>query len=356
MGKGHALLTLLGIVVLAGVGCSLVTSYDGFGSTGGAAAATCGPRIPPKPTTPTTTDEATFQRAAMKSIYFAPVGNQTLGYDLDENCTKPACSPLQPPAGEVKLGVDNVIGRFIGAFIDPKMDVAFTDVALKAGRFGLVVEMSKWNQQKNDSAVTVSLYNVIGVNVDGTKQASENGTDAYVVDAEEIKTGALAGSTNQDPAAYVTQGMLVARFPRFPLRLVAKTQATAAEGILTVVFLEASFVAKVSAGINGLQLSDAQMVGRIEASEMLRDIARIGYCPAGIADAGAGQQYAANKAALCSILDLTTTKATDGTNKKCSAASVAFGMDFTATSGPLSGGPAMPQLDECPGVMPDTCQ
>lgn len=354
MRRRRAVVTLVALASAATVatfatqGCSLITSYDGF-ATSSAATAPCGARIPGPPNVPITNDNGDVRRGALKAIHFAAPDNKqpTLGFDLDENCSMAACISYVPPkkGAPPKVGVDNAIGGFIGGAVAGGQSDAVTDAALKDGTFGLVVEVTKWNQQPNDSAVTVSLYNVVGINPGGSK-ANFAGNDAFVVDQSEIKTGSLAGSTHQDIKAYVTNGTLVAHFPTFPLRLIAKA-ASMKLGILSIAFTEASLVGTVKAVTNGVEMIGAQLVGRIEQVEILEDISRLGYCKIG--PDGGSESYEADKGLVCSFLDLTSSHTTDGKGQRCSAGSVSFGMDFVGTSVAPTPGPARAVLNECPG-------
>lgn len=101
-------------------------------------------------------------------------------------------------------------------------------------------------------------------------------------------------------------------------------------------------------------MDDAQIVGRLLDSELLRDLGQIGICrDPGKGDGGVA--YATAKAFGCSLLDLPAQKAVDGKNVQCTAASFAIGATFApaklapvaapATLGPdICGDPS----DKCP--------
>jgi hypothetical protein len=343
-----ALASAATVVIGATQGCSIITSYDGFASTS-SAAKTCGPRLPRAPSASAGPDDPAVLRGALQQIRFdAP----DLGYDLDENCSKLACVSrgAAGTGGAVEAGVDNALGGFLKLFVQG--DNNAVDRSLQLGAFGLFVELSKWNRQPDDSAVAVTLFNVVGVNTDSVKEARFDGLDTFVVDQSQVPMGSLPASS-QDVGAYVNNGILVAHFRVLPLRLPVK-DVGGTDGIFSAVFDEADLVGPISAGPNGLVLKGAQLVGRIGQKSILRGLGRIGYCMAGAPDGGP-QLYEGVKQRLCGILDLTDSIATDGKGQKCSSVSFAIHLDFAATKPAPKTGPAGAAFDECKGEPEDTC-
>jgi hypothetical protein len=314
MRSGRARRAFLGGVALAvaGIasaqGCSLVTSYDGFVEAG---APTCGRRIPPPPASPgSAADKA--GGPFIGAMRYAKYDNSdnSLGYDLDEHCDKGACAATKKPFGN-----DDTIGAFIPNITS--RNPAFGDDLLSHGEDGLIVKLDGWNGEATDAKVTVTLYNVAGVNgaVGGTGDASFVPDDTFIPRTEDLGgTGVVATPPNLAPRAYVTGNVLVAPFATLNVRLIAEKPRAA----INVLLHEAFLVGKINAAANGGLSLDAQIVGRVLGNEMLDDIGRLGTCPG-------TTEYRQGQAALCGLLDLTASKTTDGLNQKCVAGSFAIG-------------------------------
>ncbi len=326
-------------------GCSLVTGYDGFTGTSTAA---CGNRIPANTAKPAAaaTDTGTLVGAA-QTLRFAGAAAAlpaTLGLDLDENCESAACAPKtgQPRT----IGVDNVLGKFIGK-LNPQEDISVT--AIKHGTLGLLVEVTKWNGTENDDEINVSLFNVAGVNgvADGGAESKNDGNDRYIVRDTDVQAVPVPKFTFTSSKAYVTKKQLVARFEQVRLRVVDPTAA----GIVAVdlPIVEAVLVGTVALVKAGIEMRDAQLVGRVRDSDMLRILSQLGLC-------SDSPNYSGLKSDLCGIIDLTDSKNTDGSRRSCTSGSIAIGLAIApakrdlATTAPATLGPYL-----CPDNPSDTC-
>jgi hypothetical protein len=339
----------LAVAVLAigiAAGCSLVTSYDGFSGVDGAKE--CGQRIPTAPRPVGTPDKGTLVGAAQKLRYVDLPGLTPLGYDLDENCAGPACRPRA--GGEPKkVGIDNSIGTFIAGLAMSSDPTGITVDLLKRGRYGIVLQITRWNGTDDDDSLTVSLYNVAGVNgsTDGGASAAFEGSDEFVAAASDLRAPPLGGSNYEDPQAHVTRKTLVARFPQLRFRTLTPV-ANGAFAAFDIVLVEARLVGKIALVAGGIRMDDAQLVGRAPETGVLRNLSQLGLCRD-------GGSYAPTKGSVCGRLDLTESKVTDGKNQKCVAGSFAIGLTILPAKLASAPAPLEVESDFCNGEPADTC-
>lgn len=326
-------------------GCSLVTGYDGFYG----ASATCGARVPAPPAkSANKTATGTFVGAAQTFRFANDAGAQpaTLGLDLDEHCQFPACVPKSGNPRD--LGVDNVLGKFISEKLRPQEDISIR--AIKNGTLGLLVEVTNWNGAEDDE-IDVSLFNVAGINgsADGGAQSVNDGSDVYIARDEDVKAlppvPKFAFTSNK---AYVTKRQLVARFLLVRLRVITPTTPTTIAAI-ELPISDAVLVGTVSLVKGGIEMKDAQLVGRVLDRDMLSIISQLGLCPD-------STDYSDRKSDLCGIVDLTDSTNTDGEKRPCTSASISIGLAIApakrdpATTAPAPLGPYL-----CPDNPSDTC-
>jgi hypothetical protein len=336
---------LIGCGALAAVeGCSLVTSYDGFS---GVSAVTCGDRIPTNTAkgSATGTDKGPLVGAAQTFRFVDQSGTlpAKLGLDLDENCQSAACEPKA--GGPRALGTDNVLGAFISQ-LQQQSDLSI--VALKHGTIGLVVEVKGWNGTDNDDALAVSLFNVAGVNgdADGGAQSVNDGGDLYIPRDTDLLSSPVAKPLFTSSQAYVARKRLVARFEQVRLRVIAPTKV----GVVAVelALVDAALVGTVTLAKGGIEMPDAQLVGRVKDTDILRVLAQLGLC----ANTG---EYSTIKSQVCGVIDLTDAKATDGKRRPCTSGSLAIGLAIAPARLAAQTAPAAVGPYQCAGDPPDSC-
>lgn len=339
-------LGLLGVLA----GCSAILSFDNFTGKDPLAAGCPLKRWPERPNTAPggTNDNIVGVTRAMK---LTSASGGTIGFDLDGLCTCPdKGSCRNPKAAQAACdiaggGIDNSAGAFLGAFQVKDQDLA--DGILK-GRHGIAVRLDRYNGLPNDPDVTVTLYNVVGVDgkLDGTGTAKLDGTDVFTVD--KASTGGpelLARFVAVD--AYVAGGVLVAPLD-FDLRFV-NVQPQLGPLAVTEAMKSVRLVGKIDDARNGkLTMKDALLVGRIPVSTMFARAASASSC----SDAGLYPQFLE---AVCGSLDLPTEEADDGKDKACDALS--FAMKLEIGPGNLAPESAASPLDQTPcEAMPRACK
>ena len=323
----------------------MVTSYDGFS---GLSAATCGDRIPPNTAKPSgaANDKGPLVGAAQTFRFKDVEGGvpPKLGFDLDENCASAACAPT---AGAARaLGIDNVLGTFIGG-LNPGPDISID--ALKHGTMGLVVQVNGWNGTENDDALAVNLFNVAGVNgsADGGAETVEDGGDIYIPRDTDLQTAPVAKVLFTSSEAHVSKKRLVAHFAEVRLRILTPTLAG------TIVpfelsFVDAAIVGTISLSKGGIEMPDAQLVGRVRDTEILRTLSNLGLC----SNTGT---YSTFKSQLCEVIDLTDARNTDGKRRSCTSASLAVGLAIAPAKVAAETAPAPLGPYQCATDPTDTC-
>lgn len=340
----HALLLIAGAGLAAFEGCSLVTSYDGFSGRSGE---TCGDRVPANTAKPSgTAEENRPLVGAAQTLRFKDVEGgvpSKLGLDLDENCESAAC---EPKAGAPRTrGIDNVLGTFIGN-LNPGPDISID--LIKAGQIGLVVQVNGWNGTESDDAVAVNLFNVAGVNgaADGGARAVNDGGDVYIPRDTDLQTAPVAKVLFTSSEAYISQKHLVARFAEVRLRILTPTQA----GLVAfeLAFVDAAVVGTISLSKGGIEMPDAQLVGRVRDTEILRTLSNLGLC----SSTGA---YSTFKSQICGVIDLTDARNTDGKSHSCTSGSLAVGLAVAPAKVAAAPAPAPLGPFLCATDPTDTC-
>ena len=326
-------------------GCSLVTGYDGFT---GASTATCGPRIPANGAKPagTAADKGALVGAA-QTFRFVDVEGQlpkVLGLDLDENCQTIACASKSDSTRVP--GVDNALGKFISQ-LQQQADISLT--AIRNGTIGLVVQVNGWNGTDSDDAVAVSLFNVAGLNgsTDGGAPSTSTGEDLYVPRDEDLLSSPVAKPAFTSSQAYVSRKQLVARFDQVRLRVLSPN-ATGTPVTVELILVDAAVVGTIVLAKGGIQMADAQLVGRVRDTDMLRTISQLGLC----SDTG---NYSTLKSQLCGIIDLTDAKTTDGRKRPCTSGSIAIGLAVAPAKLATGTAPAPLGPYLCPNDPADNC-
>lgn len=168
-----------------------------------------------------------------------------LGYDFDGRCTTLdstdlICAPAPgfTPVADGPGGVDNVFAQSIAPLLDVFVPGFFAqaNIDLDRGRFGILVRVAGWNGLPDDPLVEVGVVDgVEGLRMgetlgdggmvaedasvpleDGgmrTRSLRWDGTDRWYANEGSFLAGDPATPLTRDRAAYVANGMLVARSP-----------------------------------------------------------------------------------------------------------------------------------------------
>ena len=231
-----------------------------------------------------------------------------------------SCKGLGPLKCDRKGGGDNAAATLIalyqnGPALDPQDD---PNPALRAGRGGILLDLSAYNGKDDDSAVGVALLFAAGVrDIDGGLGAVPrwDGTDVWVAEQRAfIDTEALRYVARE---AYVAGGLLVARFENTPFNLGGSgSRLNAREFVVSarVIRKESGEAVRLDKGRIGVRIAIETILdyagGRLLSGKSLCD-------PTG------------NRANLlttaCGLADLSTNLTSPDANAPCDAISYALG-------------------------------
>ena len=350
----------------AGVACSLVFPFDGYGpgsplvdaGPADAAAIDAADAFSPgcplaRPPAPPATDDPggtdTNITLAISALLLGAGTATTPGLDVDGLCTCPDPPPCVSPQrvcdrdGGVDNAFDDLVGRF-GAFGAP-IDQQKVQASLDKGATSVVAVIYRYNGLPNDTSVELGLIASLGMNTDDAGdpiRPRHDGTDEWTVDPASItnKSEPFIPKTIAT-AAYVSGGVLVARGPL----IISLGSATA----VPIALEDGVFTGRlVHDGI--WRITDGRITGRWSTGKLLTSFAVIAdpldktafLC----GDSGA---YLAYKPQLCAAADISANAADDLTGKKCDAMS--FGMGFDAVEAKL--GALAPPRTQKSGCGPD---
>jgi hypothetical protein len=270
-----------------------------------------------------------FSGAARRYSFAAKRPDNTkLGFDLDGLCTchpdNGSCiSPNGPKAPcDDPDGIDNAANDIIkNIFL---RGATGGDATVDVGKNGIGIQIDDYNGGADDQDVTVQLYNVVGIDgdPDGGQVPAFDGNDKFVVEREQLTRTANLTSQYIDTQAYVKGGVLVARFPKLDVRFVPPPTSENIAGRTTQIPLtQALFVSRISVTGGQVRLSSTQLIGRMTASDALREIARIGTCPT-------SPDYQGAKQITCNTVDTPSDPNRDGKGDFCDAISFAIGVEI----------------------------
>ncbi len=330
-------------------GCSLLTKYDDFtgdsvdaslvdaapkdaGREAAYEASTedtlCSPSIPLVPNVSSIPvmgiAQRTFAGVVSNLRLTQAAGGCVLGKNLDgldTSCVDggdpPACAPVDPLGRNCDQsgGIDNAAQSplFDSSNIgNSKVNILAewpADVA--AQRSGFVLSISSYAGELNNPEVNVDYYPDVGV-------ADGGGT---LIDNAAISAGR---GVFENTAAYVNNGVLVAKFARLPLHYAFFFTDTPDTQLSAVIWISDAWiighpVLDVDAG--GLRMDDAQLVGRIVSDDFVAFLANLDTCVT----------YS-DMSQVCGLLDLTDGPSNDGKGPGCDAISFAVGFDLSPTT------------------------
>ena len=303
------------------------------------------------------------------------------GYDLDNTCTcpgPPSClQPPQPMGAPVSASCDDSQGRDntdILLFRDlPAAASTGTnqiDQGLTAGQYGLVLVISGYNGQENDSEVIVDFYVSNGLARDadgGIPTPKFDGTDLWTRDPNSLQGGQPNGQPMYtDRTAYVSGTVVVAHMPQLPIAFGDRSYLGGATmqlvGAVIVGQLEAQPIGDSGSGTVGFALIKGTIAGRWPTSQILSTLATIpteGGFLCG-SDTPNALSYGIIKEVVCAAADIATVSTEDNSTPLAPCDAISVGMQFTAVPaqlGPvMAGAPVLagcqdagvPWSDHCP--------
>lgn len=355
-------------------GCSLITSFDGYGGVdAGTIDPSCSARksipLPPDKVTSRSPRTLTGMMQSAKFIDITPTGPVPLpGYDIDEVCSSPtnkkgSCSnPAGIQADQEGTGADNAIAQNVASLGDARdFQVLITtprDVIqenIENGKHGLAIRIDGYDGP-NDDKVTVDVINVVGIvgSGDGGAKANFDGNDRLVLDVADLTSTTLQSKAN-DPNAFVRDGMLYALFrEEFRIRLVAPSVDNKTRELIElptfIPLMHMRLIGKVEpqAG-GGLKMTTATITGRLPIASLFEAVFAYGVCP----ERG-NFNNVDNK--ICSIADVLASGATRAATP-CDAVSFAFQLNVVPVA-PLderTSRAAPPVTPVCTSKRPTTC-
>jgi hypothetical protein len=286
------------------------------------------------------------------------------GFDLDNvfTCCDGGASSCTPPVlgshCDENGGRDNSGGQLIAslALLDPTVFNSTTiSERLQDGVYSLIVQVSDYNGQANDTQIVAGLYASDGQQPDadgGIPLAKWDGTDVWTIDDQFVLNGADASPilpNHFDAHAYVANGTMVMQV-NFPLSL-----GTSATGAITIALTGGVITATVvPVPGGGYRLENGQVAGRWNASSVLTaaqslTLAGSPICPGTTLYSNVKQQ-------ICAAADIATDPTEDNKGMTCDALSVAFGYtaDPALMGAVISGGTKAATCGDA-GLTMDNC-
>ena len=248
-------------------------------------------------------------------------------------------------------GRDNQEGRLLATFAQlapGSFDQDTINQRFASGKESLLLQVSHYNGQANDTQVSVAMFASHGLVPGpdgGATTAQWNGTDTWTVDPRFVVGGGDAGPvvpTHFDIHAYVVGGVLVAKM-ELPLPFPANgvdIDLTAAIGM-----------ARIEPALGSFRLAEGMLAGRWTASSVLTWLqtfrSAFGYICKGTA------LYSNVKQTICGSLDVVGDPTQDRTGATCDAMSLALA--FTADPAQLGSSATGATPSTCPDAGPDDC-
>jgi hypothetical protein len=220
----------------------------------------------------------------------------------------------------------------------PGLNEISLNQALSRGKYGLVIAVSQWNGQPNDTQVNISLFVSNGLTADDAGNVTPvkgDGTDVWTIASGSLLGGdSLAGvdcgSGNPqcapvyyDDNAYVTGGTIVGSVD-FTIAL-----GGSGSGTVNVDLTGSVVLATIVASTGGWSLTNGTIAGRWATSKLLSSLAAIND-PLNTGEylCGSDSTYGLVKSDICSAMDIAADPNLDQTGAPCDAISISLG--FTA--------------------------
>ncbi|WP_394822082.1 hypothetical protein [Pendulispora albinea] len=294
-----------------------MTSFDGYVPDKPGCELKTWPK-PPKSAEPGSPNTLTGATRALR--FGADTAGNSPGFDLDGLCTCPDRGSCTTKAGsggrcDSPNGVDNTGASILALLFGSEKLLE----GIEHGLHGLFVQIDEYNLQASDRKVSVSLFNVVGVNgkTDGTGSATFTGNDEFIMDTESMAFEAQPGSKYVDINAYVTDGTLVAQFNSFPLRMVFDPADGDPKVAVVQPFESLHLVGRVAHdGHGGLQLQGATLSGRIAIANMFLQAGPASIC-------AKDSRFGNIKETVCNAVDLHT-----GGNESAPCDAISFALEL----------------------------
>jgi len=331
------------------------TTGSGGGGTGGGELPLCETTRPPGGPDNATRGGSFDKWLALRAIRLGdPTDPESIpGFDLDrayscrQDCASidPECTRPDFLAGldaeqearrcDWENGVDNT-GVHLFDLLAAVSDTNSVDLSEQAdaGEWSLLVRVSGWNGEPNDTQVTVSLYSTLGFEMGeggsgggtaattgtGAGGSGEpapmpiwNGTDRWIIDSRGLNDSAsLDSATFKHEQAYVSEGLLVAQIDGLFYAGSARVPIKVASGLL---------VARLETDGPLTKLTGATFAGRWAANDLIAAfgpllVSNFPLC-------SIGSLFVGPMTDMCRLVDVTS-PAASGT---CNAISIAIGFD-----------------------------
>lgn len=253
--------------------------------------------------------------------------NQTevVGRDIDNSCTCPEPSTCTPP-GSPDLVCDGSRGR--DASVNKVMATVVADgisafsedqlaEEIAKGRAGLVLRIRGYNGAANDDRVSVELFGKVWTN---GAVPQHDGNDAWLPYDDSVQ---FDMAVQWDMDAYVTDSLLVARYPHFSLAF--RPNVGQNDNPFVVELEEAVLSGTLEQGSNGFVLKNGNMAARWPTAKFLSAFSVIQYPFDWMCDKNLA--YGVLKNDICKYADVMGTAALDNQNAACDAVSWAAGFD-----------------------------
>ncbi|MBX3193421.1 MAG: hypothetical protein KF819_40945 [Labilithrix sp.] len=270
-------------------------------------------------------------------------------------------------------GLDNVsfnLLKYLGGFGDGFKPSTINE-RLKAGEYGLVIRIARWNGQANDEDVLVEVFPAIGVRTlddagvrgDAGKPALTS-DDQWQRDARFAVAPGVDGSKGKSGLGYVRDMRVVARFPAVTMAIAVPDDPKP----LDIAILEGWLDAKLEVTSEGLwRLTDGMVGGRWRTKDFLEQVRQIyvkdsqGIRDKYLCNPGAPTLvYNLAKTEVCFSRDLRSTSLEDKKGLPCDAFSVGLRFSTYALKdeGPLVDLPPIPERCTGAGDLPpgDECR
>lgn len=282
-----------------------------------------------------------------------------LGYDLDqiytccdggaESCKTNVTGTSHCDDSEGRDNAGAHLFQSLSKLDSAQFNTTTIEQRLQSGAYSILMQVTHYNGQLDDTSVTAALYASTGVMSDAG--ARWDGTDSWTLN-DKFVTDPDASPvlpTHFDTSAYVSGGMLVMHI-NFPISL-GSSGASAVEIDLTAGLVTGRIVPM---GNGTYAIADGQIAGRWNNSQLLGQLPTLSVM--GNAICQGTSYYSLVKNLICNNSDIRTDPTTDKMGGLCDAISIGFG--FTADPA-LMGNTASvsPQMSLCPAndSGPDDC-
>ena len=345
----------LGVVAVA-TACQLIAGIgDKALYDGGVVTNPCGaPDLPPLPTTnPDDSVKLTFTSALSKIMLGASDGGPYYGFNLDKTCTcegqGESCNGSDASHCDDDGGIDNYARHAFEAIntLQPDGGViteARFNTALASGLSGALIQISNYNGQADDTAVTVTIYGSQGYEGYPDAAPKLDGNDRWIVDPASV-----SGQFFTDNA-YVTNYTLVATGLNFPIIV-----GSAITQPVTIQLDEGIIRAQLTVSGGKLQKISGVLGGRWDPAKFLPSLQSVpdplfsGNYLCGDADI----TYQILKKYICQSTDINKSSSGDQ-GGACN--SVSMGLGFEAVPAVMGdAGPTVTLTQPCGAAWKDNC-